>query len=65
MTACRSRCDGSLISVAPRARTVGRRIDRYDDATGEAVVGFDQAEVVVIARNWESLLDNVDRRAAP
>jgi DNA-binding MarR family transcriptional regulator len=54
----------ALISSAPKADTVGRRFDLYEDAMAEAVKGFDDAEVSVIARYWEALLANVDRRAA-
>ncbi|WP_161606185.1 MarR family winged helix-turn-helix transcriptional regulator [Microlunatus speluncae] len=54
----------ALISAAPKARTVGRRFDLYDEAMRETVSGFDAAEVAVIARYWESLLDNVERRDA-
>jgi DNA-binding MarR family transcriptional regulator len=54
----------ALISSAPKASTVGRRFDLYGDAMREAVAGFDDAEVSVIARYWDALLDNVERRAA-
>jgi DNA-binding MarR family transcriptional regulator len=51
----------ALIDTTAKARTVGERFDLYADAFRATDRGFSDAELAVVARYWDALLDNVIR----
>lgn len=53
----------ALISAAPKARTVGNRFDLYADAMRAAAADFTAAELAVVARYWDALVEGVADRS--